>query len=74
MRLVMIGEHPVYSKTVLDGEEFDVPDGEGEQWKKIGWARDATPEETKKRGRYNRRDMRAENTREMTLGAPTEDE
>ena len=76
MRLVMVGEHAVYSKMVHDGEEFEVPDNEGGQWVKLGWAREASPEETKKKGRYHRRDMRAENTRDMSLGLGvlTEDE
>jgi len=67
MRLVMNqgNEHAVYNKMVRAGEEFEVPDSEGEIWVKIGRAHVAEPEEQKRRGRYARRDMRVENTVEL---------
>ena len=68
MRLVMLQDHLVYNKPVQAGEEFEVPDNEGENWVKRGWARASSPEDQKRRGRYNRRDMRAENVRELHGG------
>ncbi len=68
--------HPVYGKAMRAGETFDVPDNEAVVWIKSGRARVAptrslmtkdeetlsepAEEKEKKSGRYNRRDMRAE--------------
>lgn len=67
--------HPVFGKTVHAGETFETPENEAMVWIKSGRARVAptrtlmtkdevvlepTEEKEKKSGRYNRRDMRAE--------------
>ncbi len=64
MRLVLTIDRPVYGRTMHAGEEFEVPDNEGEAWVKVGWAR-TVPEDQKRRRGYARRDMRTENVSEM---------
>lgn len=60
MRLIMNAGHAyeIYGKAVRAGDEFEVPDHEGETWIKMGRARLKTEHQEKRR--YNRRDMRAE--------------
>jgi hypothetical protein len=62
VRLIMNqGEcHTIYGKTVSGGEEFEVPDTEGNTWIAIGKAKKAEDPKPR-RGRYNRADMRSEN-------------
>lgn len=60
MRLIMNAGHEfeVYGKVMRAGDEFEVPDNEAAVWLKLGRARRA--EQERKRGRYARADMRAE--------------
>lgn len=59
MRLVSDKEQFVYGKLIRVGEEFEVPDGEGELWLKLKIAKQVIPS-APRRGRYHRTDMRAE--------------
>lgn len=61
MRLMMnAGQvHTIYGKVVRGGDEFEVPDNEGHVWIKLGRARELQ-HEPRRKGRYNRSDMRAE--------------
>jgi len=68
MRLIMGKEERfVYNKVIRPGEEFEVPDGEGKLWLKLGIATEVPIRRFSTRtmkGRYNRSDMRAEDETE----------
>jgi hypothetical protein len=64
MRLVMkLPQHIVYGKVVRAGEEFEVPDNEGRTWLLLNLASEV-PAAPRRRGRYSRGDMRAEDSDE----------
>jgi len=52
-------DHTIYGKIVKAGEEFEVPDTEANAWIILGMAAKAE-DLPRRRGRYNRADMRAE--------------
>ena len=63
MRLIMNSGHSyeIFGRMITAGDEFEVPDKEGETWVRLGRARlkTKTPVDIEKR-HYRRRDMRAE--------------
>jgi hypothetical protein len=58
-------EFTIYGRALRGGDEFEVPDKEGETWKKLGWASPAPS-----RQRELTRDMKAEDDSDSPRRGP----